>query len=78
MGTDCASARAATSSSTKASSTREALHNSWDKNDPRDAQVILHMLRIAGCDGRFNHSKLLDARRSVLTFQIIMKYQALH
>jgi hypothetical protein len=27
-------------------STREALHNGWDKNDPRDAQVILHMLRI--------------------------------
>jgi transposase len=26
--------------------TREALHNGWDKNDPRDAQVILHMLRI--------------------------------
>jgi transposase len=26
--------------------TREALNNSWDKNDPRDAQVILHMLRI--------------------------------
>lgn len=25
--------------------TREALHNSWDKNDPKDAQVILHMLR---------------------------------
>jgi transposase len=25
--------------------TREALHNGWDKNDPRDAQVILHMLR---------------------------------
>jgi hypothetical protein len=25
--------------------TREALHG-WDKNDPRDAQVILHMLRI--------------------------------
>ena len=24
--------------------TREALHNSWDKNDPKDAQVILHML----------------------------------
>lgn len=24
---------------------REALHNSWDKNDPKDAQVILHMLR---------------------------------
>lgn len=25
---------------------REALHNSWDKNDPKDAQVILHMLEI--------------------------------
>jgi transposase len=26
--------------------TREALHNSWDKNDSKDAQVILHMLKI--------------------------------
>lgn len=26
--------------------TREALHNSWDKNDPKGAQVILHMLQI--------------------------------
>jgi len=26
--------------------TREALHNGWDKNDPKDAQVILHMMRI--------------------------------
>ncbi len=25
--------------------TREALHNSWDKNDPKDAQVILHLLQ---------------------------------
>jgi transposase len=25
--------------------TREALHNSWDKNDPKDAQVILHLMR---------------------------------
>lgn len=29
--------------------TRQALHNSWDKNDPKDAQVILHMLRIGAC-----------------------------
>lgn len=31
--------------------TREALHNSWDKNDPKDAQVILHLLEIGaiGC-----------------------------
>ncbi|EIZ78179.1 Transposase [Novosphingobium sp. Rr 2-17] len=26
--------------------TREALHNGWDKNDSKDAQVILHMLRM--------------------------------
>lgn len=26
--------------------TREALNNSWDKNDPKDAQVILHMMQI--------------------------------
>lgn len=32
--------------------TREALHNGWDKNDPKDAQVILHMLEI-GATQRF-------------------------
>ena len=26
--------------------TRKALHKGWDKNDPKDAQVILHMLQI--------------------------------
>jgi transposase len=26
--------------------TREALHNGWDKNDPKDAQVMLHMMQI--------------------------------
>jgi hypothetical protein len=31
--------------------TREALHNSWDKNDPKDAQVILHMLQIGAPGG---------------------------
>ena len=25
--------------------TREAMHNSWDKSDPKDAQVILHLLK---------------------------------
>src|ERR1700722_18157985 len=25
--------------------TREAMHNSWDKNDPKDAQVFLHLLK---------------------------------
>ena len=28
-----------------AARTREALHNSWDKMDPKDAQVILHLLK---------------------------------
>ena len=32
-------------SSLAAARTREALYNSWDKNDPKDAQVILHMLK---------------------------------
>jgi transposase len=33
-------------SSVSLAHTREALHNSWDKNDPKDAQVILHMMEI--------------------------------
>jgi len=32
-------------SSLAVAKTREALYNSWDKNDPKDAQVILHMLK---------------------------------
>jgi len=32
-------------SSLASARTREALHNSWDKNDPKDAQVILHLLK---------------------------------
>jgi hypothetical protein len=32
-------------SSVAAARTREALFNSWDKNDPKDAQVILHLLK---------------------------------
>jgi transposase len=32
-------------SSVATARTREALHNSWDKNDPKDAQVILHLLK---------------------------------
>jgi transposase len=27
--------------------TREALHNSWNKNDPKDAQAILHTMSLA-------------------------------
>lgn len=25
--------------------TRDALYNSWDKNDPKDTQVLLHLLK---------------------------------
>lgn len=32
--------------------TREALFNTWDKNDPKDAQVILHLLK-TGATQRF-------------------------
>lgn len=32
-------------SSVAAARTREARYNSWDKNDPKDAQVILHMMK---------------------------------
>ena len=37
--------------------TREAIHNGWDKNDPKDAQVILHLLR-TGLTQRY-HDPLL-------------------
>ena len=42
--------------------TREALHNGWDKNDPKDAQVILHMLRL-GQGPRSRHLDLYIRRR---------------
>lgn len=35
-------------SSLATSRTREARYNSWDKNDPKDAQVILHLLKTGG------------------------------
>ena len=40
--------------------TREALNNSWDKNDPKDAQVILHMMQIR--NEQFYHDPLLAER----------------
>ena len=32
-------------SSLAVAQTREALYNSWDKNDPKDTQVLLHLLK---------------------------------
>ena len=43
--------------------TREALHNSWDKNDPKDAQVILHMLEIGAV--QFFHDPLLAGTNDI-------------
>lgn len=42
--------------------TREALHNGWDKNDPKDAQVMLHMLQI-GATQRY-HDPLAEGTHS--------------
>ena len=43
--------------------TREALHNGWDKNDPKDAQVILHRLSI-GAD-QFYHAPLVQGTNDI-------------
>lgn len=42
---------------------REALHNGWDKDDPKDAQVILHMLRIGA--EQFYHDPLVPGMNDV-------------
>lgn len=44
-------------SSVSLARTREALNNSWDKNDPKDAQVILHMMQIR--NEQFYHDPML-------------------
>ncbi|AGI68933.1 hypothetical protein/IS110-family transposase-fusion protein [Octadecabacter antarcticus 307] len=43
--------------------TREALHNSWDKNDPKDAQVILHMMEIG--NEQFYHAPLVRGTNDI-------------
>lgn len=43
--------------------TREALHNSWDKNDPKDAQVILHMPEIRAV--QFFHDPLVTGTANI-------------
>lgn len=55
--------------------TREALNNSWDKNDPKDAQVILHMMQIG--NEQFYHDPLLtgtnDLQELSRTHEIVSK-----
>ena len=43
--------------------TREALHNSWDKNDPKDAQVILHRIEIG--NEQFCHDPLVRGTNDI-------------
>lgn len=43
--------------------TREALNNSWDKNDPKDAQVILHMMQIG--NEQFYHDPLMRGTNDI-------------
>jgi transposase len=52
--------------------TREALHNSWDKNDPKDAQVILHMLEI-GAVQFFNEIRWSSGQRTSRSCQKHMR-----
>ena len=55
--------------------TRQALHNSWDKNDPKDAQVILHMMEIG--NEQFYHDPLVcgtnDIQQLSKTHNIVSK-----
>lgn len=55
--------------------TREALHNGWDKNDPKDAQVILHMLRIGACQRYYDPlaQGISDIQELSKTYEAISK-----
>ncbi|MEX3313760.1 IS110 family transposase [Sulfitobacter sp. PS-8MA] len=54
---------------------REALTNSWDKNDPKDAQVILHMMEIG--NEQYYHDPLVcgtnDIQELSKTHDIVSK-----
>lgn len=55
--------------------TREALHNGWDKNDPKDAQVILHMLKIGATQTYLDplRSGINDIQELSKTHEIVSK-----
>lgn len=55
--------------------TREALHNGWDKNDPKDAQVILHMLKIGATQHYYDPLKagINDIQELSKTHEVISK-----
>lgn len=55
--------------------TREALHNGWGKNGPKDAQVILHMLRIGATQVYVDplESGINDLKELSKTHEVISK-----
>lgn len=55
--------------------TREALHNGWDKNDSKDAQVILHMLRIGATQRYYDPlaQGILDIQELSKTHEAVSK-----
>lgn len=62
--------------------TREALPNGWDKNDPKDAQVILHMPRIGAA--KAYHDPLVEGINDIqelsMTHEVVSraKTECLH
>jgi transposase len=57
---------------------RGALHNGWDKRDPKDAQVILHMLRI-GATQRYHDplaAGIHDAQELSKTHEAVSRAKA--
>lgn len=50
--------------------TCDALHNGWDKNDPKDAQVILQMLQISAVQ-IFQDPMVAPCQELRLSFDIV-------
>lgn len=53
-------------SSVAVARTRDAIYNSWDKNDPKDTQVLLHLLK-TGVTQRY-HDPLVHAVNDLQEF----------
>lgn len=62
--------------------TREAIHSGWDKNDPKDAQVILQMLKIGLSQTYYDplHEQINDIQELSKTHDTLsrMKTETLH
>ncbi len=69
-------------SSVSLARTREALHNSWDKNDPKDAQVMLYMMKLGHTQRYYDplHQGINDWQELSKTHEVISraKTDALH